>query len=118
MMKIDIRIIRLATILLMATIAVTTVAAPILNTENPVCFFNNVASRLLSKELNINLAQIEIYPTNQYTPAVHRLLQVSANIYDATTTNFYPTVFRPLFSKDASGNVFITGQVQRDDCQH
>jgi hypothetical protein len=109
MMKIDIRIIRLATILLMATIAVTTVAAPILNTENPVCFFNNVASRLLSKELNINLAQIEIYPTNQYTPAVHRLLQVSANIYDATTTNFYPTVFRPLFSKDASGNVFITG---------
>jgi hypothetical protein len=84
-------------------------AAPILKTECPVDFFTNVASRLLSKELNVNLVQIEIYPTNQYTPAVHRLLQVSANIYDATTTNFYPTVFRPLFSKDISGNVFITG---------
>jgi hypothetical protein len=53
--------------------------------------------------------QIEIYPTNQYTPAVHRLLQVSANIYEATTTNFYPTVFRPLFGTDGAGDVFITG---------
>jgi len=87
----------------------TAPAAPILNTDNPVCFFTNVASRLLSMQFNINLAQIEIYPTNQYTPAVHRLLQVSANICDATTTNFYPTVFRPLFSKDGAGDVFITG---------
>ena len=56
--------------------------------------------------------QIEIYPTNQYTPAVNRLLQVTANIYDATTTNFYPSVFRPLFSRDARGfgsNLFISG---------
>ena len=83
-------------------------AAPILNTECPVDFFTNVASRLLSKELNVNLAQIEIYPTNQYTPAVHRLLQVSANIYDATTTNLYPTVFRPLFGTDGAGDVYIT----------
>jgi hypothetical protein len=87
-------------------------AAPILDTGDPVGFFTNVASRLLATELNVNLAQIEIYPTNQYTPAVHRLLQVSANIYDATTTNFYPTVFRPLFSRDANGtgtNIYITG---------
>ena len=92
-----------------ALLATTATAAPNFNTNNPVDFFTNVASRLLSKELNINLAQIEIYPTNQYTPAVHRLLQVSANIYEATTTNFYPTVFRPLFGKDAEGDVFITG---------
>jgi hypothetical protein len=84
-------------------------AAPILDTGNPVGFFTNLASRLLSSELNLNLTQIEIYPTNQYTPAVQRLLQVSANIYDATSTNYYPTIFRPLFSQDASGNLFITG---------
>ena len=87
-------------------------AAPILNTDNPVCFFTNVASRLLSRELNINLTRIEIYPTNQYTPAVHRLLQVTANIYDATSTNFYPSRFRPVFQNDGT-NVFITGYSQQ-----
>jgi hypothetical protein len=84
-------------------------AAPILNTESPVGFFTNVASRLLSSELNLDLMRIQIYPTNQYTPAVHQLLQVTANIYDATTTNFYPSVFRPLFTRDLAGNVFVTG---------
>ena len=84
-------------------------ATPILDTGSPVGFFTNVASRLLSSELKLNLTQIQIYPTNQYTPAVHRLLQVTANIYDAMTTNFYPSVFRPLFTRDASGNVFMTG---------
>jgi len=90
-------------------------AAPILDTANPLGFFTNVASRLLATELNLNLTRIQIYPTNQYTPAVHRLLQVAANLYDATTNRTaalgqdFPTVFRPLFSGDASGNVFITG---------
>ena len=87
-------------------------AASILNTGSPVGFFTNVASRLLSSELNLNLTWIQVYPTNQYTPSVHRLLQVTANIYDATTTNFYPSVFRPLFSRDADGmgaNVYLSG---------
>ena len=84
-------------------------AAPMPNIENPVGFFTNVASRLLSSELNLDLTHIQIYPTNQYTPSVHRLLQVTANIYDATTTNFYPSVFRPLFTRDLAGNVFVTG---------
>ncbi|MBU6409374.1 MAG: hypothetical protein KGR98_03205, partial [Verrucomicrobia bacterium] len=50
-----------------------------------------------------------------YTPAVQRLLQLAANMYDATTNNTYngspdwPDVFRPLFSRDTNGNVFITG---------
>lgn len=70
-----------------------------ISTACPLNFFTNVASRLLSSQLNVNLTCIPIYPTNQYTPAVHRLLQVTANIYDATTTNFYPSVFRPLFWK-------------------
>ncbi|MGO8837945.1 MAG: hypothetical protein ACLQQ0_11025 [Limisphaerales bacterium] len=87
-------------------------ATPPLNTDNPVGFFTNVASRLLSSELNLDLTRIQIYPTNQYTPAVHRLLQVAANVYDATTTNYYPSVFRPLFSCDQGGmgtRVYVCG---------
>ncbi|MGA3141539.1 MAG: hypothetical protein ABSF10_00645 [Verrucomicrobiota bacterium] len=91
----------------MATLTLAN-AAPILNTGSPVSFFTNVASRLLSSELNLNLTGIQVYPTNQYTPAVHRLLQVTANVFDASTTNFYPSVFRPIFSNDGA-NVFITG---------
>jgi len=51
-----------------------------------------------------------------YTPAVQRVLQLAANIYDATTHNTnslerdWPSVFRPNFYKDpVSGNVFISG---------
>jgi len=43
-----------------------------------------------------------------YTPSVQRLLQLAANIYDATTTNFYPSVFQPMFT-NINGNVFING---------
>jgi len=53
------------------------------------------------------------------------LLQLTANIYDATTnrnplqpqvvganTLYAPTVFRPLFSKDTNNNIFITDFVE------
>jgi hypothetical protein len=85
-------------------------ASPPLNPACPFDFFTNVASRLLSSQLNVNLDHIQIYPTNQYTPAVHRLLQVTANILDATTTNYYPSVFRPLFWKtnEECGSVWQT----------
>ena len=87
-------------------------AAPV-TADSPLDFFTNVASRFLSAQLNLNLNQIEVYPTNQYTPAVQRLLQVTANLYDATTTNYFPTVFRPVFSVDAvSGDAFISGYQQ------
>jgi hypothetical protein len=87
-------------------------ADPTFDTTTPISFFTNVASRLLSSQLNVNLSQIQIYPTNQYTPAVHRLLQVTANILDAENTNFYPSVFRPLFAADAAGDVYICGYQQ------
>ena len=32
-----------------------------------------------------------------YSSAVNRLLQLAANMYDATTNSFYPSVFRPTF---------------------
>ena len=50
-----------------------------------------------------------------YTPAVHRLLQLAANIFDASTNNFYPSVFRPTFwvtNQGGAVNVFINGFVQ------
>ena len=80
-----------------------------ISTDSPLNFFTNVAARVLSTGMNMDLNRIQIYPTNRYTPAVHRLLQVTANIYDATTTNFYPTIFRPLFTVDSGGDVFISG---------
>jgi hypothetical protein len=106
----------------MATLTLAN-AAPILNTGSPVGFFTNVASRLLSSELNLDLMRIQIYPTNQYTPAVHRLLQVAANIYDASTNRYYdnstpltplPTVFQPVFDVE-NGNVYITNFVEVTD---
>jgi hypothetical protein len=98
----------LLSVLALMTMARVSVASPPINTSCPAGFFTNVASRLLSSQLNVNLARIQIYPTNQYTPAVHRLLQVTANIFDATTTNFYPSVFRPLFWKT---NELIGGDI-------
>lgn len=91
---------------------------PQISTDSPIGFFTNVAARLLRSELNVDLARIQIYPTNQYTPAVHRLLQLAANLYDATTNRnasypFLPSVFRPVFSTIPKGphdaNIFIVG---------
>jgi hypothetical protein len=50
-----------------------------------------------------------------YTPAVQRLLQLAANIYDASTNKTaalgrdFPSVFRPVFNKLVNGDVYITG---------
>jgi hypothetical protein len=101
---------------LQSAFARTAEASPQLNPSCPLDFFTNVASRLLSSQLNVNLNHIQIYPTNQYTPAVHRLLQLTANVLDCTTTNYYSSVFRPLFWKTNEEcsdvwqtNIYITG---------
>src|SRR5882724_10838512 len=70
---------------------------------------------------------IQIYPTNYYTPSVHRYLQLAANIYDASTNRTanvanntnglgFPSVFRPVFFDEQSttgpnitNRVWITG---------
>ena len=80
---------RLCQISLLALGFVTSAqAGPKLDTSDPLGFFTNLASRLLQSELNLNLTRIQVYPTNQYTPAVHRLLQVTANILDATNASY------------------------------
>jgi hypothetical protein len=66
---------------------------------------------------NFGITNIPVLVSNRfvYTPAVQRVLQLAANIYDATTNNTaalgnnYPSVFRPIFEHDNLGNVFITG---------
>jgi hypothetical protein len=80
-------------------------------------FFTNVADRLLQSQLGMNLARIQVHPTNQYCPAVHRILQVAANLVDATTNTPVPSVFRPQFGPHPAipGAVAITGYVPDND---
>lgn len=91
----------------------------------PLDFFTNAADRLLSTlptnlygyvtTTNIPIYSITPTVTNfMYTPAVHRLLQVAANLYDATTNRVddLPHVYRPIFTRSlANGvtNVWISG---------
>jgi hypothetical protein len=92
--------------LLVAVIIGQTSAA--VSLHPPEAFFTNIADRLLQQQLGLRLTQVQIAPTNQYDSAVHRIFQVTANIYDATTTNDSPSVFRPLFNVTSNG-VFLAG---------
>ena len=78
---------------------------------DPTGFFTTVADKLLRSTFSFGVTNIPVCSNGVYvySPAVQRLLQVSANIYDAANTNFFPTVFRPCFSADTNGNIFITG---------
>ena len=60
---------------------------------------------------SFGVTNIPVYVNGQfvYSSAMQRVLQLAANIYDASTTNFYPSIFRPLFTRDVSGNIFISG---------
>src|ERR1051326_8945567 len=90
----------------------TSAGAANVSIENSTSFFTNVAARLLRSQLDLDLHNIQVYPTNQYSASVHRLLQVAANIYDCATNrtyglpgaaNGFPTVFRPLFRRIQDG---------------
>jgi hypothetical protein len=105
----------------------------------PEQFFTNAAIRLLANagytagigpanllsidNRGVTNFHIQIWPTNLYTPSVHRLLQLAANIYDASTvrtnngvviTNL-PSVFRPVFDYVKNRQVFITGYQEVKD---
>jgi hypothetical protein len=95
-----------------------TSAGPPINGGEPISFFTNVAAPLLKAQLGLDLTNIQVFPTNQYSPAVHRLLQVTANLYEATTNRAFatnptepycPTVFRPLFRRTPDGAIVIAG---------
>ena len=57
----------------------------------------------------ISSIPVQVNGSFVYSPAVNRLLQLAANIYDASTNSFYPSVFRPVFEHDNFGNVFVVG---------
>jgi hypothetical protein len=81
---------------------------------NPLGFFTTVADKMLRSTFPFGVTNIPVYSNGVYvyTPAVQRLLQLSANLCDASNTNFFPAVFRPLFANDASNNVFVVGYLQ------
>ena len=93
------------------------------DTSTPIGFFTNTADRFLRARpefftQGISITNIPIYPTNFYTPSLHRLLQLAANVYDATTNKAlgpdgfdYPSVFRPTFNRSGT-NIFISGYVE------
>jgi hypothetical protein len=88
-------------------------------------FFMRAADRMLRAEFNFGATNIWVFSatnnTVRYRQDVHRLLQLAANIWDATTNSnsggnpatsgIHPTVFRPQF-RVAGGNVFITNYVE------
>ena len=66
------------------------------------------------------ITNIPVWVSNRfvYTPAVHRLLQLAANIYDATTNGSiagsynFPHVYRPVLERvNNNGDIYIVGYV-------
>jgi hypothetical protein len=107
-------------------------AAPNFNTQDPLAFFTGTADPMIrystaqwcaqdfsdytnnfgaltTNSFAINNIPVFINGVFVYSPAVNRLLQLAANVYDATTNSLYPSVFCPLFSSDGTGDVYITG---------
>ena len=102
-------------------------------TSPALVFFTNAANLLLGAQTNSVVSTpwntnvltnlwtgfIPVYPTNYYTPSVHRMLQLAANIYDAANpkpivnpNDFdYPSVFRPIFGTDNT-NIWVKGYVE------
>jgi hypothetical protein len=100
----------------------------------PLDFFTNAAAKLLevnypdarynARVFNVpaalSVTNIPVFVSNRfvYTPSLHRLMQVAANIADSRTNYSgvaargnadLPSVFRPTFRKDGRGDVYIAG---------
>lgn len=87
----------------------------------PLEFFTNAAQRIFNKlrlpdpsdpTRIIDAFNIPVFPNNAYTPAVHRVLQLSANMFDAAGNNTnspFPTIFRPVFIKRNGIEIVIAG---------
>jgi hypothetical protein len=88
--------------------------------------FNFVNSDQWTNYPVFGIGNIPVWVSNRfvYSPAVNRLLQLAANIYDVTTNRYYdnlqpptplPTVFRPFFNKVVTlttTNVYICGFIE------
>ncbi len=79
--------------------------------------FNFINADQWSNYPAFGIGHIPVLVSNQfvYSSAVNRLLQLAANIYDATTTTNYPSVFRPTFlviNENGYNDVYINGYQQ------
>jgi len=88
-------------------------------------FIHLTADRLLRTQLGLSLQSgIQVYPTNYYNGAVHRLVQVAVNLLDtmdnaltnrlgtATNAPYLPSVYRPVYTNatvSGTNTIFITG---------
>src|SRR5438128_812365 len=85
-----------------------------LSLDPPENFFTNVAQRILLTMANdfapvTNVNAIMIAPTNYYSNGLHRVMQQAANIYEATRSNAFPSIFRPIFGNLGTTNLYIVG---------
>ncbi len=77
-----------------------------------------VYTNLFKNDLIFGVTNIPVLVSNQfvYSPAVHRVLQVAANLWDTKpngrTGQGLPTVFQPMFAV-RDGNIYITNFVER-----
>jgi len=94
--------------------ALTAMSRTIPDPTDATGFFQTVANKLLRSTFDFGITNIPVQTNGIfcYTPAVQRLLQLTANLRDAANTNFYPTVYRPTFYNDGQGNIYITGYQQ------
>jgi hypothetical protein len=81
---------------------------------DPVGFFSSVADKMLRSTFSFGVTNIPVCSNGVfvYSPAVQRILQLSANVYDASNTNFFPAVFRPVFwvtNESGYTNVYVNG---------
>jgi hypothetical protein len=95
-------------------------AAFLLSSETPLSCFTNFAWHLFqARSPERRIDHIQLYPTREYTAEVHQLLQLAANLYDATTNRgtsypYLPSVFRPVFTNDNDA-ILISGFVEADN---
>lgn len=107
----------------------------------PLAQFTNIANRLLDSyydaitnsylissnfpKLAVHRIPIHVpnYPQFRYNSTIHRILQVAANIveatspnnsYDAASTNKYPFVFRPLCHTENGTNFIVDYIIEQD----
>jgi hypothetical protein len=78
--------------------------------ETPLGFFTNIASRLLRSELGIDLARIDLYPTNRYSPSVHRLLQFQARFIPEPAYEALPSQLLPSLRRDSILDVALKNE--------
>jgi len=73
----------LPTLALLLSLSLGAHRNPPVNRHSALHSFTHLVTRLLEDQLDLQLGGIQVYPTNQYTPAVHRILQVSANLHES-----------------------------------